>query len=218
MPITRWRLVEVAFLLAVMPSPSASQAMKANDVLLSATSPFEDMIESALAESDSDISKTLVAADRQAGNVKTVLPASAANEFAALMEGLHGAVADKDRHEVARRAVGVFRLLVDNLQARDLKVPKEVSLLDYAGFKVRVLAATPSPDWQDVRRTVGEAAGWWNAIKSKVTEKGLRDAFDSLIRGFDDAARLENLPMLRFAAQIDLDLVDLLESDLTPKR
>ena len=218
MPITRLRLVEVAFLLAVMPSPSASQAMKANDVLLSATSPFEDMIESALAESDSDISKTLVAADRQAGNVKTVLPASAANEFAALMEGLHGAVADKDRHEVARRAVGVFRLLVDNLQARDLKVPKEVSLLDYAGFKVRVLAATPSPDWQDVRRTVGEAAGWWNAIKSKVTEKGLRDAFDSLIRGFDDAARLENLPMLRFAAQIDLDLVDLLESDLTPKR
>jgi len=46
----------------------------------------------------------------------------------------------------------------------------------------------------------------------------LRNAFDSLIRGLDDAARLEDLPMLRFAAQIDLDLVDLLEGDLTLKR
>jgi hypothetical protein len=57
-----------------------------------------------------------------------------------------------------------------------------------------------------------------NAISSKVCEKGLRDAFDSVIRGLGDAAKLENLPMLRFAAQIDLDLVDLLEGDLAPKR
>jgi hypothetical protein len=114
--------------------------------------------------------------------------------------------------------VEVFRLLIDNLQAKYLKVPKEVSLLDCAGFKLRVLAATQRPNWQDIRKTVGEAAGWWNAISSKVSEKGLRDAFDSVIRGLGDAAKLENLPMLRFAAQIDLDLVDLLEGDLTPKR
>jgi hypothetical protein len=97
-------------------------------------------------------------------------------------------------------------------------VPKEVSLLDYAGFKLRVLAATPRPDWQDIRRTVGEAAGWWNAINSQVSTKGLRDAFGSVMRGLDEAAKLENLPMLRFAAQIDLDLVDLLEGALKPKR
>jgi hypothetical protein len=218
MQITRLRLLAIAFLLAVTPSVSASQGIKANDVLLSAMSPFEDMIEFAFAESDSDISKTLVAADQHATDVKKALSASAASEFATLMEGLHRTATDKDHHEVARSAVEVFRLLIDNLQAKDLKVPKEVSLLDYAGFKLRVLAATQRPNWQDIRKTVGEAAGWWNAINSKVSEKGLRDAFDSLIRGLDDAAKLENLPMLRFAAQIDLDLVDLLEGDLTPKR
>jgi hypothetical protein len=212
------RLIAIAFLLAVAPSASASQALKANDVLLSAMSPFEDMIEFALAGKDSDISKALVAADRHATDVKKALPAPAASQFATLMEGLHKAATDKDHHEVARSAVEVFRLLSDNLQANDLKVPKEVSLLDYAGFKLRVLAAAQKPDWQDIRKTVGEAAGWWKAINPKVSQEGLRGAFDSVILGLHDAARLENLPMLRFAAQIDLDLVDLLEGDLTPKR
>ena len=37
------------------------------------------------------------------------------------------------------------------------------------------------------------------------------DAFDSTIRGLHEAEKLESVPMLNFAAQIDLDLVDLLE-------
>ena len=194
MQIIRLRLLAIAFLLALTPSASASQAIKANDVLLSAMSPFEDMIEFALAESDSDISTTLAAADRHTTDVKKALSASAASEFATLMEGLHRAATDKDHHEVARSAVEVFRLLIDNLQAKDLKVPKEASLLDYAGFKLRALAATQKPNWQDIRKTVGEAAGWWNAISSKVSERGLRDAFDSVIRGLGDAASSRTSP------------------------
>ena len=218
MQITRLGLLSVAFFLAVTPSALANQAIQANDVLLSATSPFEDMIEFALAGSDSDISRALVTADQHATDVKTALSVSSASEFATLMEDLHRAAADKDHQQVARSAVEVFRLLIDNLQAKGLKVPKEVSLLDYAGFKLLVLAATQRPDWEDIRRTVGETAGWWNAINSQVSENGLRDAFGSVIRGLDEAAKLENLPMLRFAAQIDLDLVDLLEGDLKPTR
>src|SRR5258705_8931090 len=99
MQITRLRLLAIAFLLAVAPSPSSSQAIKANDVLLSAMSPFEDMIEFALAGKDSDISKTLAAADQHATDVKKALSASAASQFATLMEGLHRAATDKDHHE-----------------------------------------------------------------------------------------------------------------------
>ena len=218
MQSTRLRLLAIAFLLAVTPSVSASQAIQANEVLLSAMSPFEDLIGFALAKSDADIAHALVAADQHATAVKTALSASAASAFATLMEGLHRAATDKDHHHVARSAVDVFRLLIDHLEAKDLKVPKEVSLLDYAGFKLRVLAATQRPDWQDIRRTVGEAAGWWNAINAQVSAKALRDAFGSVMRGLNDAATLENLPMLRFAAQIDLDLVDVLEGALKPKR
>ena len=57
---------------------------------------------------------------------------------------------------------------------------------------------------------------WWITIESRVSQKGLRNAFGTSLRGLDDAAKLENVLMLRFAAQIELDLVDLLEADLRP--
>jgi hypothetical protein len=218
MQLTRLKFLVIAFLLVVTTSASANQALKSNEVLLGAMSPFEDMIEFTLAGNDSNISKALATADQHATNVKTTLSASAASKFATLMDDLHKATARKDHHKVARRAVEIFRLLSDNLQAEVLDVPKEVSLLDYAGFKLRVLAATQKPDWRDIRKTVYEATGWWSAINSKVSEKGLRNAFGTLIRGLEDAAKIDNLPMLRFAAQMDLDLVDLLEGDLKPKR
>jgi hypothetical protein len=75
-------------------------------------SPFEDMMEFALAESDSDISTTLAAADQHTTDVKKALSPSAASEFATLMEGLHRAGTDKDHCEAARSAVEVFRLLI----------------------------------------------------------------------------------------------------------
>lgn len=206
------------YLVAVTASAPTGQDIKANEVLLSAMSPFEDMIEFALAGNNPDVSKALAAADQQAADVKTVLTTSAANRFTTLMAGLHRAVTDKDHHKTASGAVEIFHLLIDSLQAKGLKEPKEVSLLDYAGFNLRVLAATQNPHWQDIRRTVGEAAGWWKTIESKVSQKGLRNAFGTSIHGLEDAAKLENLPMLRFAAQIELDLVDLLEGDLSPKR
>jgi hypothetical protein len=215
---TRLGFLVIALSLALITSVSASPAINANEVLLSAMSPFEDMVEFALARSHSDVSKALVEADQQATAVKTVLPAAAASKFDTLMTGLHRSATEKDHHKTASSAVDIFRLLIDNLQAKDLKEPKEVSLLDYAGFKLRVLAAAPNPDWQDIRRTIGEAAGWWNTIESKVSQKGLREAFGTSIRGLDDAARLENIPMLRFAAQIELHLVDLLEDDLRLKQ
>lgn len=218
MQLTRLKFLVIVFLVTVSTSASANQAIKLNEVLLGAMSPFEDVIELALAGNDANISKALATADQHVSNVKTSLPPSSASKFATLMDDLHKATTGKDHQKVASSAVEIFRLLSDNLQAEVLDVPKEVSLLDYAGFKLRVLAATQKPDWRDIRKTVDETAGWWSAINSKVSDKGLRNAFGTLIRGLEDAAKINNLSMLRFAAQMDLDLVDLLEGDLKPKR
>ena len=88
MQITRLGLLAIAFFLPVTPSALANRAIQANQVLLQAMSPFEDMIEFALAGSDADISKALVTADQRSNDIKTALSASSASEFSALMEGL----------------------------------------------------------------------------------------------------------------------------------
>ncbi|HOX14934.1 MAG TPA: hypothetical protein PLP18_02285 [Smithellaceae bacterium] len=217
MKFNRYKFFSIIFSIAILAIASTSQASQTNEVLLGAMSPFEDMIESALAGNGTDVSKALTAADQQSKSVKTTLPASAAEKFTALMDVLHKAVRSKNSYKTATYATDIFRLLAENLQVDSLDVPKEVSLLDYTGFKLRVLAASQKTDWRDVRATIGEATGWWKAIRSKVSMKGLSNTFDTLIRGLETSEKTRNVKMLGFAAQMTLDLVDLLESDLKMK-
>ncbi|MDB6030826.1 MAG: hypothetical protein JWM16_1164 [Verrucomicrobiales bacterium] len=206
------RLILLAIILSPFIALAAPDANKANETLLKASSPYEDMVEFALNKNDAGIAKSLNSAKKQAAAVRDALPAAATAKFEMMLEGLQKTAAAKERYSVATSAVEMFRLLIDGLQADNLKVPKEVSLLDYAGFKLKVLAAAPQPDWSAMREIAGDAATWWAAIKAKVTEKALRDAVNTTVKGVQQAGKLEHLPMLVFAAQMDLDLVDLLES------
>jgi hypothetical protein len=136
MQSARLSFFAIVFSIAVMSNASANQAINSTEILLSAMSPFEDMIEFVLAGSDSGVSKAVAEADRLAANIKSVLPNPMAGRFDALMAVHHNAAVDN--HKLASSAVDVV-FMIDNLQAQDLEEPKEVSLLDCAGFKLRVL-------------------------------------------------------------------------------
>ena len=217
---TKCTLLSLGLLCASLSTATLAQdAAKANETLLAATGPFEDMVGPALAKNDKGIAKQLAGADQQAGAVKKTLPTDAAQQFERLLQTIHKAAESKDDMAVAQNAVSVFRLLVDNLKADALKVPKEVSLLDYAGYKLQVLAAAEKPDWAAMSQVAADADTWWKAIaKTKVSEKNLRAAVTSTILGLKQATQEQNLAMLKFAAQIDLDLVDLLEGHFKTKK
>ena len=68
-----------------------------------------------------------------------------------------------------------------------------------------------------MRKTAAEAAASWKAIMNKVSDKRVRDTVNSTLAGMEKAAKIENLPMIQFAAQIDLDLVDVLEGHFESK-
>ncbi len=189
----------------------AAMQEAANQTLLQATSPFEDMIEFALMGDDMGIREALSEAEREAPSVNDVLPADASNRYDALLHSLDQASGNKQYQTVATTALEAYRLLLDGLKAGNLQVPKEVSLLDYAGFRLRVLAHAPEPDWTQMRETAEQASMWWGTIASRVSNQGLRDAFSSVVAGLQEATEQEDLTFLRFAAKMDLDLVDLLE-------
>ena len=189
----------------------AQDAAKTNDILLKATGPFEDMVGPALAKNDKGIAKQLAAVDQQADDVKKVLPAESAKQFDTLLQSLHKAAAAKDGLAVAQDAVVIFRLLVDNLKADTLKIPLEVSLLDWAGYDLQVLAAAGKPDWAAMSKVAADADGWWKAIAKKITDKNLRATVATTMLGLQQSTKEHNLPMVKFSAQIALDLVDLIE-------
>jgi hypothetical protein len=198
---------------------AAQDNAKLNDTLLKATAPFEDMVGPALAGDGKGIAKLLAKVDKEADAVKKVLPADAATHFDKLSQALHKAAAARDGLALAQNAVQLFRLLVDNLKTDELKIPIEVSMLDWAGYQLLVLAAAEKPDWEAMRKVADDADKWWKGIaKSKVTEKNLRATVTTALAGLHQATQEKNLSMAKFGAQVTLDLVDLLERHFKAKK
>ncbi len=205
-------VVAVTVGFGIVDTTFCQDATSKNETLLDAMSPFEDMAEAALSKDAKGVKKSLGKAESGAAEVLKALPPSALEKHKQLLKSIQDAAKENSHDSVAVNAVEMFRLLAESLDGTKLVVPKEVSLLDYVGFRLHVLAAAKEPDWKAMKSTVAEGVLWWDAIKEKVDNKGLRDAFNSTIAGLKKAVELKHLPMLNFAAQIDLDLVDLLES------
>ena len=189
-------------------------AANANHVLLKASGPYEDFAAQSLARNNDKVAKFLAAADADASEVVKVLPASEAQRFEGLRREIHQAIESKDAIAAAQNSATVFRLLVDQLDAATLVVPREVDLLDYTGYELKVLAASRNPDWNAIRKLTDDSDAWWQAIaKPKVTNKHLRATVTSAITGLKQAVEHKNLPQLQFGAQMVLDLVDMLEDE-----
>ncbi len=190
---------------------NTTNAPTANQIILKATGPYEDMAHYAVAKKDDLVIKYLADADAGASQVMKILPPDDARKFESLSKKLHQAVASKDRTTAADSSVTIFRMLVDRLDAKTLVVPKEVELLDFAGYKLAVLAAANQPDWQAISKLADESDAWWKAISAGVTDKHLRATVTSAITGIQQVADQKNLAMLQFGSQMILDLVDMLE-------
>jgi len=196
---------------ANVPVAYGDDAGERNETLINATSPFEDLAEAALAADTAASTSALDTAVAESAAVADALPAAEADEYRRLLAELKKAASGDDRQKTALLSVDLFRLLIDNFDESVLEVPKEVSLLDYVGFRLHVLDAAAKPDWDAIAATVAEGARWWDSVDDRVDDQGLRDAIDSTMEGLRIATDGKNLPMLHYAAQMDLDLVDLLE-------
>lgn len=182
-----------------------------NEALLKATGPYEDLAHYILTQNDAKATKALTAADANAIRVVKILPTTVAREFESLRQQIHQAIERKDDKAAAGSSVAVFLMLVNRLDASTLVVPKEVELLDYAGYKFGLLAAFDNPDWSAIAKLANDSDAWWKATADRVSDKHLRATMASAIVGIRQAAEHKNRSMLQFGAQMVLDLVDLLE-------
>ena len=194
------------------PSAKLSQMQAENEILLDSASPFEDLTESAVAADEPGMDLALGAIEKRLGITRPVLDPAGRERFDSLLKNIRAARAAGTYTDVALNAVEGYRVLVEGLHDEVLLVPKAVSLLDYAGFRLSVLADSKAPDWVAIDVTVKEARGFWASIAQRVERKGIQDAMNTTIDGIQHAAEARDAQMALFAARVDLDLVDLLES------
>lgn len=216
-------VVAVALVLAqILPAAAVARAVPEaganNEILLSGSSPFEDLTEFAISADKAAVTRALRQYGRLAAQLEQALPPTRRDTFNALVAEIQQA-AHRDAYRViALKSPEAYRVLIGSLDRRALKVPVEVSLLDYVGFRFLALLHARPGDWPALTAAADDAHRHWNAIKSSLTDPALREAIDITIAGLVKSCAVKNADMALFAAQVDLAQVDLLEAYFENKR
>lgn len=200
------------FIILILNNPAIAERFERTDILFDAMSPYEDLTEYALSQDEQGVEKTLKILDTSSEKIKNFLPHKAVQDLNENIEILKTAKENANFQLIALCAIDSYKTISEELDISTMKIPKEVLLLDYAGFKVHALLAQQLVNWELVTQTVNEGESQWKSIQGNVSDKSLSDTMKTSIDGMQAAVKLRNVDMLRFAAQITLDLVDLLEN------
>lgn len=218
MPTNKWTVLTclmasfVFLLLSLTVQPAAAKGTHArNDILLGALSPFEDLAEDALHKEINGLQADMAAARTSFRKINEFLSPESFSRLEMLLTDIDASAKARRYDLLSLQSLEAYKVIAMELDRATLKIPIEVVMLDYAGFKIQSLLSQQVPDWIRLNQTVAEARSYWSAIVPKVRHKAVRDAFDTDIEGLSLAITAKNTAMLFFAAQVDLDLVDLLE-------
>jgi len=195
-----------------------AQQKSKSDILFDAMSPYEDLIEYALADNVAKVKKTIQSLDVSDARLITVLSERAIRHLNSNLEKMVAAEKSSDYAGIALYSVNSYKTIVDELNVAELTIPVEVAILDFVGFKIHVLLKQKNVDWRSIGEVVLEGSSRWNKIKENVSNKALQNTMNTTIDGLQAAVKSKNIEMLKFAAQVVLDLVDLLEGYFEVKK
>lgn len=187
----------------------AAQPTQAYDPA-TAASVAEDMIDFALAGERARVETKLSELRSQLPQLRQALGEKAATEIERRTGEIESALGRDQLVEAALLANETFRTIVE-ARGPVGGVPLGVSLLDYSGFRLKALASAAQPDWKAVTAAARESGGFWQQLIGRIQDKGLRDLMNTLQEGLSQAVAEKNAAQVAFAAQVQLDAVDLLE-------
>lgn len=182
-----------------------------NDAIGDVASLTEDIADFAMAGNHGAVEDALIRYRDGLGEIRGMMDEATAAGSAKSLAAIEAALAANDMSGVAIAASDSFKTLELALDKTSLTVPLEVSMLDYVGFRLKAMAGAAKPDWAAMGTVVKEADGYWSVLEPTVKDKGLRDLMTSIHQGLSGAVAAKDAGMLSFAAQMELDAVDLLE-------
>jgi hypothetical protein len=190
--------------------PATSQT-NINQKLREAAEPFENLTEIAFSAAWPKIDKTVAEAEGAAGGVRGSLSKDAAGQLDTQLSTMKTSRQSKDRAELALSSIETYRILVSAV-THNAKVPTEVSLLDYAGFRYDANLKASPIRWDDMTRTVSFAHKTWGALSPRAKASPVAVKFAKAITDMDKAVAQRNKTLAASSVKTELDLVDQLEN------
>jgi len=178
-------------------------------------SPFEDLTEFALSKNDKGIEKSLAKIGTVLKNnifkknLKSESIAGLTKKIASLKEQYKA----KDYANTALTSAEIFNYNVSNFKdASQIENQIKIEHLDYLGFKVLALIGQNKINWEEIEQTTKSVEEVWKKLSTKVKDPNLKASINLLFDGMHLSAKERNKKMIEIFANMDLDLVDVLEN------
>ena len=184
--------------------------------LLAAAEPFEGLTETAFDPDPAKVTAAITTARATAPTVRPLLSPKGQTMLDQHMADIRRAEANQTPAALALASVEIYRLLVTE-GAGASPIPKEVSLLDYAGFRFSAdLKANPTR-WSDMNAAVAFAKENWAVVKPQIKDVTTASKFQAALDNMGAAAAIKNPDRAQASATAELDLVDILEQSFNKK-
>jgi hypothetical protein len=195
---------------AQMPSTSASDPDSEASPLIAAAEPFEKLTENAFVVDKHKLGILIAKAKSSAAGASKFMSISEAQALSKYVAAIDVARAENNPADLAIAAVEGYRTLV-SIAGGQQKVPKQVSLLDYSGFRFQADIKAKPIRWSDASNAVDFAFAEWQQIADRVDDLKLRAKMSAALAAMRLASHNKNAMEAMSAATRQLDLVDHLE-------
>ncbi len=189
---------------------AAPSGANSNTKLRAAAEPFENLTEISFTAAWTTIDQTAAKAEAAAGGARGSLSKDAAVQLDAQIAAIKSALQRHDRAEVALSSIEGYRVLVSAV-TDNAKIPTEVSLLDYAGFRYNANLKAHPIRWDEMAATVSFARKTWDTLLPRAKASPVATRFEKAITDMDKAVIQRNESLAASSVKTELDLVDQLE-------
>ena len=209
------KLSIIIFLISIS-SISYSAEMTADSTLDTIVSPFEDMVEAALAKDIKHVQESFGKAQAAELVIKASLDYENYKKFNKMFSELEKFIKLKKFDKISRNAVEIFYINsigFSKKQELSLSFQIELEQLDYVGFKLLTLINQKNINWLELTKVASYGRETWKKITDKINNKELSDAVSDNIEATNIAISEKNKKITILMAKQTLALVDLLEKN-----
>lgn len=198
-------------LLTSLSTPSIAAVESQKDIMEAAASACEDMVEAVatggMPAAQPKINDLKAALKKAHGFLK----ADVAKQLETDADEITKLAAGSSTTELSLKAVEAFKDIVNASDWKRSAAPKDISMLDYSGYKLGILASTANTDWAAAAKTADEAHAAWQTLLPKFKSQNLKELAQAIDAGALDAVKRKDAAGLQFASKLQLVSIDIIE-------
>jgi len=178
----------------------------------------EDLIGFALEGKAAKVAEKVVAMRKALPFLRPMLATEAFEDLSGHVARMEQDSLSNDIFTAALDSAEAFRTIQEAVDPAQRVLPLEVSILDYAGYKLTILAVSPDPDWGKIAAVTKDATVAWSRLEEKVQDTKLQNLLETVQDGLRNAVLRKDIEGVKVALKKQIDALDALDRHFSSAR